>query len=140
MFRKDPYKKRLYVVTTLINRMLGDYKASKIYKAIDLYNDIEDKNTYEINTQKEKYYKLIKLLEKIRDENLKKLIETFLILFDEYFKESQYHKDMGDIEKSSLIKPLYYARYIFKLYELQQSLHNKNKYDEKIEEYRKEIN
>ncbi len=136
---KDPYKKRLYTVTYLINRMLGDYKASKIYKALTLYEKIENEN-YEIDKEGNEYSQLVKLLEKIKTKDLEKVLDAFLGIFDQYLSESQYHvENMDTKERFSLIRPLYTARYIFKIYSLKKSLEEKD-VDEKIENYREEIN
>ncbi len=136
---KDPYKKRLYTATYLINRMLGDYKASKISKSLTLYKKIENDN-YEIDRSRKEYLKLVKLLAKIKTKDLERVIDAFLRMFDEYWEDSQYHVgNMGTNERFSLIRPLYTARYLFKIYSLKKSL-EENSEDEKIENYRKEIN
>ena len=136
---KDPYKKRLYITTYLINRILGDYRASKIYKALTLYQKLEDEN-YEIDMGRDEYPQLVKLLGKIKTKNLEIVLDAFLKLFDQYWEESKYHvENMGDKERASLIRSLYSARYIFKIYSLKKSLEGKED-KEKIERYRKEIN
>ncbi len=137
MFSRDPYKKRLYIINTLISRTLGDFKASRIYKALTLYDKVETEN-YEIDKEKEEYTKLLKVLEKIKSEDLERLIDIFIRLFDEYLKESRYHEEMGENEKSSLIRPLFYARYLFKIYEVKKGMEGDG--GEKVENYREMIN